>query len=319
MPDVGYPEKLIIALTNRCDAGCTFCYRRRVTSPALLPGDTFRALVDELGPGLQRLRFAGAGEPLLAPNFPEFALYVQEHQPHVKLELTSNASLLDARAARVLGGFDRLWLSLNAVTPETKAVVMPGLMHRMVLDNVRRAVALDGPTVRLSFLTTKDNWHEAEQFVGLALGLGCDRITIQALDRALNEAIWREQQPPRAEFEPVLARLRANGRVEVPPLAAFYAPDKRPRYPVQCGNVGQNFGVFYTTGEVVFCCYMAAEAERWSVGNIYEQGALDIWRGSRAAAFRTALGDAGTVPDVCWKCNNYWSKSGGRCEDGQDA
>ena len=200
---------------------------------------------------------------------------------------------------------DQMWFSLNAATPETYAKVMPGLNFAEVYSEIKRLARLRGENMRLSFLATKDNYHEAAQFVTLAQAMGVHRVTIQALDWALNASVYQAQKPPLAQFLPVLQALEETPGVECPPRWVFYPLDYSVPKMRWCGNMASNFGVYHVSGEVCFCCYMAARIEMYSLGNIFEQSALEIWNGERATAFRES-----PLPILCDYCLNYWSRNG---------
>lgn len=301
------PDKMILALTNRCTTNCGFCYRREVRGDDL-SFDTLRRLLDEFGPDLRQLRFAGAGEPLHHREFARFAQYARATLPDVELQLTSNAQRLGEYLAEVATCFDVVWFSLNASTPETYARMMPGQYSdfEYVCNSIR---ALEGPSRRLSFLITKDNIHEAIWFPEFAFELGADRVTFQALDRALNFFKYYKLASPWED----LAKVREyidnmdDDRVQMPPVWAF-DPDRFPPpqgETIACGCATRTFGVFWTSGEVTPCCYMASLVDRYSLGNIYEDDLCELWERQRMMDAKLR---SGFVPAVCRDCLNYWSK-----------
>jgi len=324
------PTYLVVGLTNLCTTTCRFCYRRDLDlEPRFLPFNRYKLVVDELGPHLRELEFSGIGEPLLHKGFEEFASYArQKYSDHqLRLGLVSNGALLNADKIDFLleQRFSYVWFSLNAATSTTHAKVMPGLSFRQIVDSIQQLIKKRNtmhpriPSVRVSFVVTKDNYFETEDFVDLAEDLGAESITITCVDPVLQPEIREHQGVSRPEFESTLERIesraKSSKRINVAPRWVFwpevYKPPNRERASsICCGNADSVFGVYFTSGEVTFCCYMAAEIERSEncLGNIYGSRALDVWNGPRATSFVKSMKDVRSAPDICKRCLNYWNK-----------
>jgi len=324
-----YPTYLLIGLTNLCTTLCKFCYRRDLDlRPAFFPVERYESLIDELGPHLDILEFSGIGEPLLHKDFRRFVLYTRRKfgPGKLTLRLVSNGSLLGEQMRRFLvhQSFGQVWFSVNAATIETYSKIMPHLDFDGLCKSVYELVALRNilglrvPHVHLSFVVTRDNYFEAEKFVDLAFEMGADSISIRPLDKELNPRIFWEQQPPKEEFDPILERIedrtRQDKRVWCAPRWGFfpkaYQETRDKSTAISCGNAENTFRVYFTSGEVTFCCYMAAEIENEinCLGNIYDSSALEIWNGPRAQAFRRSMKDIRAAPDICLRCSNFWNK-----------
>lgn len=320
------PWKLALSLTNRCTTNCEFCYRRDTNlQPAYFPFERYKDLVNELAPDLRCLDFGGLGEPLLHKRFRDFAEYGRRVLgPDAILRLVTNGDLLTENLVRFLVelGFYSVWVSLNAATARTRAALMPGSDLDAVCSSIRallhlrKRLGLRVPFMKVSFVITKNNYLEIEKFLDLACSLGVDIVVIQALDEALNARIYHEQIVPVAELTPILERvyqrIEGDQRVWCAPLWRFRPSSERilesGSYAVACGSSEGILEVFFTSGEVTFCPYMAAEVENCSLGNIFKQSALEIWNGERARRFRRSMQDPATVPVVCRKCLNYWNR-----------
>lgn len=319
------PHKLALSLTNRCTTYCSFCYRREGNlKPAYFPLERYEELLEELAPGLQCLEFGGLGEPLLHENFGEFA----EHGRRilgsgVRLRLITNGDLLTESLVRLLIELDfySVWVSLNAATARTRGILMPGSHLDTVRSSIKTLIRLRNraqlktPLVRVSFVVTKNNYLETEDFLDLACRLGVDRMTVQALDKALNAELYRNQVVPVDELAPILERVylrsRDDKRIECPPSWVFHPSsrlEETDSYAVTCGNSEGTLDIYFTSGETAFCCYMAAQIEVYSLGNIYDRSALEIWNGKVAQCFRESMRDSATVPLVCRTCLNTWNK-----------
>jgi MoaA/NifB/PqqE/SkfB family radical SAM enzyme len=324
------PKEVIISLTNLCTTSCPFCYRRDLhLEPRYFPFENFKSLLDELGPGLDMLEFSGIGEPLMHPQFKEFVLYVRQKYPpsKLKLQLVSNGSLLstDLRDFLLEQMFEQVWISVNAATAKTYSRLMPGLDFEALitrtrsLREARERASLDKPLIFFSFVVNRENYLEAEDFPNIGIAAGADRIGIRPLDRLLNRKIYEAQHVSREQFESILgrieARARLDSRIECPPRWAFW-PDKflKPNRigakAIYCPNVQRTFGIYFSSGEVTPCCYMAAyvESPENCLGNIYHEKAINIWNGGKAESLRESLNRTGSAPDICRECTNYWGK-----------
>jgi len=323
-----YPTDLIIGLTNLCTTRCSFCYRRDTRlEPRFFPLERFELLIDELGPKLKLLEFSGIGEPLMHPQFKEFVLYARQKYPpsRLSLQLVSNGSLLsaDLRFFLIEYMFEQVWISFNAATAKTYSRVMPGLNFEAVtkaissLREERDKDSLAKPSIFLTFVVTKDNYMEAEDFIDLGIAMGADIVAVRNVDRSLNKKIYDQQCVAREQFEPILERIEArakyDNRIQYSPRWAFW-PDDYPQpnrinaKSIYCPGPKHVFGIYFTDGKVTPCCFLAAHVEnsRNCFGNIYEESALEIWK--RAKYLRKSLSDVKAAPDICKQCANFWGK-----------
>jgi len=274
------------------------------------------------------LEFSGIGEPLLHKEFKKFASYAgDKHTPNeLALGLVSNGNLLteDIRDFLIQQKFGYAWFSLNAATSKTHSKLMPGLDFEKIIGSIHELIALRNkfglkiPVVRVSFVVTKENYFEAEDFIDLAIGLGADKITIGCVDAVLEPTVREQQHISIKEFastfERIEDRARKDRRISHVPRWVLWSeiykqPGQENAVAISCGNVDEVFGVYLPSGEVVFCCYMAAEMEKKEeLGNIYEQSALEIWNGIPAQTFAKSMRDLGTAPTICKRCLNFWNK-----------
>ncbi len=325
---MAHPKELLIGLTNLCTTSCLFCYRRDLhLKPRYFPIEKFKSLLDELGSGLECLEFSGIGEPLMHPQFKEFVVYTRhKYGPSkLKLQLASNGSLLtdDLIDFLIEQRFGSVWISLNAATAETYSHVMPGLNFEVLIQRIcrlrykRDEASLKQPSIMLTFVVTRANSNEVEDFLDLGIRIGAEKIAIRSVDHLLNEKIYNQQVVPREQFEPILEKIEARAkmdvRIECAPRWAFWPddfpqPNKKGAKSIYCPNALNVFGVYFSSGEVTPCCYMAAYIEKQGncISNIYEESALEIWE--KAKSFAELLNDVKTAPDICRQCTNFWGK-----------
>jgi len=187
------PTKLGIDIAGTCNVKppCVYC-----------PWDEAKALegedvsvpfnletLDAYGPFFENavdLINCSIGEPFMMRNVDEL-LDAFGRRGKV-LELTTNGQILtDTNIEKLLGRSVRLYISLDAATPETYARLRNDTFPRL-LDNVRRLVKAKGgrgrmPHVYLVFMPMKANVHEVDAFVRLVADLGADRLVLRPLNR----------------------------------------------------------------------------------------------------------------------------------------
>jgi cyclic pyranopterin phosphate synthase len=139
-------RKLRVSLTDRCNFRCPYCMPEKpdfMPPAARLTRAELRRLLRLFvtGLGITRLRLTG-GEPLLRRDLEALIEDCGELRTLglERVSLTTNAALLAPRAAALKSaGLDDLNVSLDALTPQTFAVLSGGRDVRPVLDGVLAA------------------------------------------------------------------------------------------------------------------------------------------------------------------------------------
>ncbi len=139
---------LRISVTDRCNFRCSYCMPRShfdhdhrfLPRAELLSFEEITRvarLAAELG--VRKLRLTG-GEPLLRADLPRLVSMLRAI-PDVELALTTNGSLLEARARALCeSGLDRVTVSLDALTPDVfRAMTDTDYSVRDVLDGISAA------------------------------------------------------------------------------------------------------------------------------------------------------------------------------------
>ena len=142
MPDqIADPlNKIYVELTNRCNLSCVTCIRHSWDeSFEDLAWPLYQALIDGLAdfPDVKTIAFAGFGEPLLHPRFPEMVRLA--HANGLRTEMTSNAMLLTSSVAERLidAGLDQFTVSIDGTSNESLGAIRPGTSLEEIADNIR--------------------------------------------------------------------------------------------------------------------------------------------------------------------------------------
>jgi len=169
--DPGYPVQLDVELNGGCNLKCSFCIHAHGVHPnTLLPYDVYQRLIDEaISMGTRSLKLNYLNEPLLSPRLIDAIRYAKA-QGMLNVYFATNGILLTEEISQELieSGLTKLLVSIDAVTPETYAAMRNSSEFEKVVDNTLRFLRLRGnyqtPFVRVNFVRTELNAHEAEQF-----------------------------------------------------------------------------------------------------------------------------------------------------------
>jgi len=131
--------KIYVEPTSRCNLNCVTCIRHSWDEPFEdLPWPAYQALIDGLAgfPEAKTVAFAGFGESLCHPRFPDMICLA--HERGLRTEMTSNALLLAPPTAERLAdaGLDQITVSIDGTSDESLAAVRPGASLGKIVGNV---------------------------------------------------------------------------------------------------------------------------------------------------------------------------------------
>jgi len=131
MKDKGYPSRLFVEVTTRCNLSCSMCVKQNDSGgipEGMMSADTFEALTPVF-PHLDSLVLNGIGESLLHPQLASFIARAKTFLPeHAWIGFQSNGmALTDERSASLLdAGLDRICLSLDTVSDDSFRTIRSG-------------------------------------------------------------------------------------------------------------------------------------------------------------------------------------------------
>lgn len=178
-----FPPFVGLNLTSKCSAHCSFCsiqpHEQKIKDSVSL--DDIKKMV--------WLRYVetlaiwgGIGDSLANKEFLPIVRYLHKTHPHLKLTLSTNGILLTEEICQALAGnLAQFNISLNAARKETWERLMRAKGFENVCTMFEKLARLrpdkNSPNMRLSMVLTKENVHEAVEFVELAHRLGADGVT----------------------------------------------------------------------------------------------------------------------------------------------
>lgn len=120
-----YPYEIIIDSTNICQLRCPLCStgsRRSDRKRGYMQFDTFKKIIDEIGPYTLHIYLHNWGESLLHKEIIQFIGYAKQHK--VAVSISSNLSFpltQDYADALITSGLDTMVFSIDGISRETYA------------------------------------------------------------------------------------------------------------------------------------------------------------------------------------------------------
>jgi radical SAM protein with 4Fe4S-binding SPASM domain len=167
-----FPLNLGIELIDACNMKCKFCYRSKSKNTNVqMDLETYKAIIDECAKYSMPSISYGFGEPLMSKHFSDMISYAHK-KGVIDTILTTNGVLLTETLSEFLikNQLTRLHVSIDAASPEIYKKVRGGdlsIVERNTLNflKIREKIKSKLPLVRVSFVYSADNKHEANSFV----------------------------------------------------------------------------------------------------------------------------------------------------------
>ncbi len=168
-------------LTDRCNLSCTHCYNKsgpgRSTVGELTTEEAMRVIDDLADMGVPLILFSG-GEPLMREDIWDLARHARSRG--LKMALSTNGTLITPDVARRIKecGIEYAGISLDGARAETHDHFrnLPGAFEQTL--SAFAACKEAGLRCGVRVTLTRENCHELEALVDLALSLGASRFCL---------------------------------------------------------------------------------------------------------------------------------------------
>lgn len=201
-----WPKTLVLNLSAECNLMCRFCGQTQFHKD-FAHGERLNPITVEK---LKRIFFdveigyplhvdlQGDGEPLLQPDFREIFLFCRKTFPYSSIRICTNGTPLTRSMSDFLVGGKLNWLNvlLNAGSAEVHEKVCGAKAFHRIVDNIRylqdrkRAFRTNLPELGMSYVLTRYNLGDVENFLRLCAGLGIKYATIQYMTVVNREALF---------------------------------------------------------------------------------------------------------------------------------
>lgn len=278
------PRTAIVYPTYVCNQDCLWCeYNAENTDNQLtrvMSKERLFKLVDDLRElGVLGVEFCGGGEPTLHPNLAELVRYMKERGTSVGL-LTNGTKLKGELASALVDCASYVRVGFDGATPETanrvKRPRTPEARFEAVCDNIAAMLALraerkTGVRISIKVVLDKNNVHEIEECVRLAVKLGVDSVQFKAARLVASELTPEQSDAVDRE----LVELRARY-----PQMPIVGGAEKINMTTHCWLTPLQLTVD-PMGDVYLCCYYRHRKERHTIGNCFETPLKELWYSER--------------------------------------
>lgn len=191
------PVHVQLVVSNLCNHNCLFCAYRmpgytsnqlfNKSQERILPKDKVLETIRSCSAiGVKAIQFTGGGEPTVHKHLPLFLSTA--HQNNIETALVTNGQNLNIYIRQELLQSAWVRISLDSGTQEMHTRIRG--LHRPVfnetIDNIKKLVTMRNTYnsqlyIGISFVITKDNWHEIADAAKLARDIGADSIRFAAI------------------------------------------------------------------------------------------------------------------------------------------
>jgi MoaA/NifB/PqqE/SkfB family radical SAM enzyme len=175
---------LRLDLINKCNLRCVMChysdseiFKRPVRH---ITAAQFEAFFEDIAPDVREVVLSCGDEPLISPNLEPVLRYLSSRHPEVEVVFTTNAMLLNERAARMIVecAVSQVTFSIDGVTASTLESIRTGSRFAQVIGNLSRLKAVRDaagscrPLLAINFVMMRSNIAEAPAMVDAAAEIG---------------------------------------------------------------------------------------------------------------------------------------------------
>ena len=291
----GAPTSISLEPTTSCNLRCPECPSglRSFTRPTgMLTDQTYRKVIDELGPRLTYLIFYFQGEPYLNPRFLDQVRYASDK--NIYTATSTNAHYLNDQKAKatVESGLDRLIISIDGISQETYEQYRIGGQLDKVLEGTRNIIKWKNelksktPHVIFQYLVVKPNEHQLDEVQQIAKDIGVDEVAFKTAQ------IYDYE-----EGSELIPTIEKYARYKQLPNGKWAIKNKLLNH---CWKMWHSCVITWD-GKVVPCCF--DKDAHYQLGVLEKSGFRSIWRGEAYTQFRQALVRSRSEIEMCKNCS----------------
>ena len=291
----GHPFILTVEPTNICNLKCPLCVTgngRMTRKAGLMPFETFRKIIDDIGDHIFYLLLYQQGEPFIHKEFLKFVEYAKCKR--IFVTTSTNGHYLDPEMAQrtVASGIDTIIVSIDGsdqTSYETYRV--KGKLSKVIecVDNLVQEKSRQKsktPQIFIQFIVMKHNEHQIKDMAKLAKALGADKLLKKTVHvETIQEAV---QWLPNSDS---LRRYRLIGK-ELQLKRMGQGPCSRP----------WTSTLVNWDGTVVPCCFDKNGLHTF--GSFSNEKQFDkIWQSENYGNFRNKMLTNRDSLDICCNCS----------------
>lgn len=319
------PFRLMLEANRRCNIKCVHCDIER-GGTGDLPLALVERLLDEVGAGSMEIMPFVGGEPTLAP-IAELAALARRHNNY--FNFITNGLLFTRRYHEAIADVTaRVHFSFHSHRPEAHRRIMPGVDFTTQVRNIRDAAELGdatGAQILVGAVVMQDNLADLPDYVRFAADLGVRRVVLQklypwtkafaeqgvdgrlhpqevrghvrrALETAIDLGVFLETNLDDAFGDPRNGNPH-DSRYEILQDSSHVVELFHPGF---CISTAITIRVEWD-GTVLPCC-----RDQIVLGNLHEQGFLEIWNGPLMQRLRESFFRRRLRP-FCQRCMAFYN------------
>lgn len=292
----GLPFVLMVEPSSLCNLSCPLCpagTKELKRDPAVLPLDSFKEILEQIGGQIRLLLLWNQGEPFLNKEILEMIHLAKQRRIYVRTSTNGHFVETERQAERIIdSGLDEITISMDGADSETYEKYRVGGDFekvtrgvRLLASEKRRKRSLT-PIIDLQMLLTRDTEGQIEKMKSFAGDSGADLLSLKTLQ--VTDAGEGERFLPRDESK---RRYREIGN-ELKTKSRNHKGCRRLYYSL----------VVNSDGKVSPCCF--DKFGRYNFGRLDQNGSfLGIWRGQKFSKFRGTLLRDPQAFDICKNCS----------------
>jgi radical SAM protein with 4Fe4S-binding SPASM domain len=293
----GYPLIVQVEPANFCNLSCPLCFTTSETSSRLrsiMPFETFKKLIDEVGDYLLLIVLWNWGEPFLNPDIFRMIKYAKSKNICIHCSTNGNVRFDEERAEELVdSGLDTLIVAVDGATEETYKKYRKGGSLQKVLKNIRtitdtkKTKGAETPRLNLRFVVMRHNEREIPSIKKLAKELDVDFLSFKTVDLPphLGENLDNCYVPENQKYQKYEYEAQGFTRREKP--FTCMRPWKRI--------------VVDALGDIIPCEYDYKSTH--SFGKINgDKSAMALWKGANAVDFRKNFNTGWNDYYLCKDC-----------------
>lgn len=216
-----YPVNLGINISNICNQKCRFCFHnnKKMKSKNWLDAELFQKMKWLRFISTIQL-FAGNGDPLTNPNFPEIVRTVRRVASKSQLSIFTNGLALNGSNLKAaIQNLDVIHISLNAANRHTYESIIEHGNYDLVMQNLRK-LSKKRPEklqVEFSLILMRNTKDDIEPMIDLASELNfqrvivCHFITTILDDQEFGERESMKKELPKEQIEKLVEYAKEKG------------------------------------------------------------------------------------------------------------
>ncbi len=316
----GFPLRINISTTNRCNLNCVMCKYHGQTKIRRedLPLKKFREIAEEFFPYCEEVHPVIDGEPFLSPYFYEIVSLSKKYQ--VRLNIATNGMLLNDKISKsILPILRDIKFSFDGARKKSLESIRRGVKYKILIEKIENFVKLRNkyvkenkkdlvyPTITLQTVLMNRNIKELPQIVRLGKKMGIDRVKglnlVVTNIRCLKESTLINKKQANKYLKKAKELAKRYGLIEDYPSLFdlkinLKEGDKNFRErlnPPRCCDFLWRQICIEPNGNVRACCHINSPV----MGNIFKQKVSEIWNNQKYQDMRKRLDSE--EPYICCK------------------